>query len=336
MLNRIPVGCGETHRKLLANLSKFALTDAEILLNGDSGVGKEVYAQFLHKKSYRHKFPFVPVNCSTLENGLLENELFGHVGGAFTGAKPNNIGLIEAADRGTLFLDEVDSLSLSSQVKLLRFIQEKEFRKLGDSHLRKANVRIISATNTDLVDAVNKNIFRKDLFFRLRVIPIEIPRLSERNEDVPLLIEKFSKHYSKLYNLPVIRFESETLEVLMTYSWPGNIRELENCIHYLTCIQSDQPIKPQDLQLLNSEKLQKNKLTRAPQSIKGSSLGEEKRQLVAQFERKYIEEKLRENNGNITLAASESGKPRRAFDALCTKHGIKAEDYKNKSKVSDD
>jgi transcriptional regulator with PAS, ATPase and Fis domain len=159
--------------------------DAEVLISGPSGVGKELYARYVHERSPRGTAAFVPVNCGALPVDLLENELFGHVKGAFTGARPHSEGVVVMAEGGTLFLDEVDSLALISQVKLLRFLQEKEYRRLGETRIRRANVRIIAATNTDLVDAVRDGRFREDLFFRLQVVPIEVPALRERPSDIP-------------------------------------------------------------------------------------------------------------------------------------------------------
>src|SRR5215813_14277654 len=195
------IGCSEAHCQLLDRLAKVAGTDAEILISGPSGVGKELYARYAHNCSPRGKAAFVPVNCGALPPELVENELFGHVGGAFTGARPHGEGLVAAAESGALFLDEVDSLALIAQVKLLRFLQEKEYRRLGETRLRRANLRIIAATNTDLLAAVREGWFREDLFFRLRVVPIEVPSLQERPCDIPLLLGAYVTRYAEVYNL---------------------------------------------------------------------------------------------------------------------------------------
>src|SRR5712691_8932725 len=200
------VGSSAVHQRLLERLAKFALTDAEILITGPTGVGKELYAKFVHRASPRMKGAFVPVNCGAIPDTLLENELFGHVGGAFTGAQPNSEGLVAAAEQGTLFLDEVDTLSLPGQVKLLRFIQEKEYRRLGESRTRRANVRVIAAANSDLLLEVRAGRFREDLFFRLRVIPIEVPPLWKRYEDILPLVMEYTRHYAEIYNLPEVTF----------------------------------------------------------------------------------------------------------------------------------
>jgi len=313
------VGCSDVHQQLLAQLTKFALTDAEILITGATGTGKEVYAAFAHQQSQRAKAAFVPVNCGAIPDQLFENELFGHVGGAFTGAQPRAEGLVAAAEGGTLFLDEVDTLSLSCQVKLLRFIQQKEYRRLGETRLRRANVRFIAATNADLLVAVKAGRFREDLFFRLRVIPIEVPPLWKRKVDIAPLLDHYAAYYAELYRANPITFDASALERLENYSWPGNIRELENCVQYLTCLQLDHAIHAEDLPLLNVEEED------APNDVaSGLSFQKAKRELVTMFEREYLEEALRRSGGNIAEAARASGKARRAFFELMRKHGIRA------------
>jgi two-component system, NtrC family, response regulator GlrR len=311
------VGRSDAHQRLLAQLTKFALTDAEILLAGPTGTGKEVYAGFVHGQSQRAKAAFVPVNCGAIPDQLLENELFGHVGGAFTGAQPRTEGLVAAAEGGTLFLDEVDTLSLSCQVKLLRFIQQKEYRRLGENRLRKANIRFIAATNADLVAAVKAGRFREDLFFRLRVIPIDVPPLSKRTDDIEPLLDEYASYYAELYRADPIAFDAPALERLKNYSWPGNIRELENCVQYLTCLQLDHVVHVEDLPLLNADEVSTG-------AAAGLSFQDAKRELVTMFEREYLEEALRRSGGNIAEAARASGKARRAFFELMRKHGIKS------------
>lgn len=247
------IGNSAAHRQLLETLSKVARTDAEVLISGPSGVGKELYAKYVHQCSPRRQAAIVPVNCGALPADLIENELFGHVGGAFTGARPSSEGLVAAAEGGTLFLDEVDSLTLVSQVKLLRFLQEKEYRRLGETRVRRANVRIISATNADLLAAVRQGRFREDLFFRLRVVPIEIPALHQRPEDIVELLRAFTQKASDEYGVPSVEFSEAALSRLKNYEWPGNIRELENCVDFVTCLQLQRPVEPQDLPLLKKK-----------------------------------------------------------------------------------
>lgn len=314
------VGCSLAHRQLLEKLSRIANTDAEILISGPTGVGKELYARFVHTTSTRGRARFVPVNCGGLPNELLENEFFGHIGGAFTGARPQSDGLVAEAEGGTLFLDEVDSLSLHGQIKLLRYLQDKQYRRLGETRIRKSDVRFIAATNTDLITAMREGRFREDLFFRLRVIPIEVPALRDRPEDIPVLLASYKSYYAKAYHLAEVRFSDAAQRRLESYSWPGNIRELENCVRYLTCLQLVRDVEISDLPLLDaeSEELANEKLSWTDQSFQDA-----KRELVNRFERLYLEDALRKNNGNIARAARASGKQRRAFFELMRKHCVK-------------
>jgi DNA-binding NtrC family response regulator len=316
------VGCSTVHQRLLEQLAKFAPTDAEILITGPTGVGKELYARFVHDNSKRFKSAFVPVNCGAIPDSLFENELFGHVSGAFTGAQPRNDGLVGAAEGGTLFLDEIDALSLPGQVKLLRFVQEKEYRRLGESRTRSANIRFVAATNSNLVDAVKAGRFREDLFFRLRVIPVEVPALWRRKDDIRPLAQEYIARYAESYNLKPVTLSEAALERMENYSWPGNVRELENCVQYLTCLQLDHEIQVEDLPLLSFGEEESG--TPPETDPGGPSFQESKRELVSLFEREYLEEALRKSGGNIAEAARASGKARRAFFELMRKHGVKA------------
>jgi transcriptional regulator with PAS, ATPase and Fis domain len=223
-------------------------TDATILLTGESGTGKEVLAHAIHSNSSRKSGRFVAVNCAALPAELLESELFGHVRGAFTGAIRDRVGRVDLAAGGTIFLDEIGDVPLQLQVKLLRFLQEKVFERVGDSHTRKADVRIIAATNVDLRKAIAEGKFREDLYYRLRVVPIEIPPLRARREDIEplarfLLARVAARHGREL------RFAPEAIRTLLRYSWPGNVRELENAIEYAVAVGPGQTIQPEDLPL---------------------------------------------------------------------------------------
>ena len=223
-------------------------SDATILLTGESGTGKEVLAHAIHASSLRKGNRFVAINCAALPADLLESELFGHVRGAFTGAVRDRQGRVELAAGGTLFLDEIGDLPLQLQVKILRFLQEKTFERVGESHTRRADARIIAATNVDLRRAIVEGRFREDLFYRLRVVPIEIPPLRARREDIEplarhLLVRVAAQHGREL------RFSPDTIRVLLRYSWPGNVRELENAIEYAVAVGRGQTIQPEDLPL---------------------------------------------------------------------------------------
>jgi DNA-binding NtrC family response regulator len=313
------VGQSRAHHQLLETLDKVARMDVEVLITGPTGVGKELYARYLHQRSQRFAAPFVAVNCGGLSSDLLENELFGHVGGAFTGARAEREGLVAAAQHGTLFLDEVDTLPAPSQAKLLRFIQEKEYRRLGERQLRRADLRFVAATNVDLGQAVGAGRFREDLFFRLRVIPVEVPPLRARPEDIAPLTERFIQHYAELYRLRPVVIGVDARRRLEGYDWPGNIRELENCIRYLTCIQIARDVEPGDLPLLGPS---------AASERPAASFGQAKRDVVERFERERLEEALRRSEGNIARAARAEGKARRAFFELLRKHSIDATAYR--------
>ncbi|HWS89085.1 MAG TPA: sigma-54 dependent transcriptional regulator [Pyrinomonadaceae bacterium] len=324
MLTAPLIGQSTAHCRLIEKLTRASATTAEVLITGPTGVGKELYAQFVHRKSPRSERPFVAVNCGALPTDLLENELFGHVRGAFTGARAQSEGLVAEAESGTLFLDEVDSLSLPSQVKVLRFIQSKEYRRLGDTRVRRANVRIIAATNTDLLAAVQAGTFREDLFYRLRVFPVEVLPLRERREDISLLVKEYARLYADEYSVTPVEFHEQTARWLERYSWPGNVRELANCVHYLTCLQLDRPAELSDLPLLNFEEEEDSARARA---LVRRSFQEAKRELINQFERDYLAAALRASGGNIAEAARLSGKARRAFFELMRKYGLKAADF---------
>jgi two-component system, NtrC family, response regulator GlrR len=329
------IGRSLAHRRLLARIERIAPTDAEVLITGPTGVGKELYAIHVHHRSTRAQRAFVPINCGAIPSDLFENELFGHVGGAFTGARQHRAGLVEEAEGGTLFLDEIDSLSLPCQVKLLRLLQEREYRRLGESRTRRANVRIVAATNADLVVAVRERRMREDLFFRLRVCPLDVPALRARPDDIEPLLDEYTTRYACAYRLPAIILSPAALERLRTYAWPGNVRELENCVRYLTCLQLSRSVGPEDLPLLDDaltgrggtgdrrdEPHEEEELADIERPMRDA-----KRQLVLRFERQYLDHALRATSGNIAHAARRSGKARRAFFELMRKHGLRAADY---------
>lgn len=312
------------HKALLDRISKFAATDVEILIFGETGVGKERYARYAHECSPRAKGKFVAINCGGMPIELFENELFGHVGGAFTGARQNSEGLIAEAERGTLFVDEVDSLPLPCQVKLLRFVQEREYRRLGEVRLRKADIRFISATNADLLAATKDGRFREDLLYRLRVVPVEVPPLRQRREDISLLLDFFCEKYSDMYKLPRPVFSERSMGRLMAHDWPGNVRELENCVKYVTCLQLLRPVDPYDLPLTLDGSTDAADAGSIRVAVSEGPFQKLKNRVVGDFERAYLLDALRHSSGNIAHAAMASGKPRRVFFELMRKHGLTA------------
>jgi len=233
-----------------------AATDVTILLNGETGTGKEVFAHAIQKSSTRANNPFITLNCAALPESLIESELFGHKKGSFTGASSNTSGLIRSAHGGTLFLDEINSLSLSIQAKLLRFIETGECLAVGDTETYKVNVRIIAATNVDLNTAIAEGAFRRDLYFRLNVVPLNMPALSQRSGDLELLISHFFKQFEKEHVLPAPQFSKLALKSLKSYQWPGNVRELRNLCERLCILLSGKVIETDSLpaEIINSQK----------------------------------------------------------------------------------
>ena len=293
-----------------------AKCDANVLIAGETGTGKEVFARAIHYCSVRAGKPFVPVNCGAIPVELVENELFGHERGAFTTAMTLQTGLIEEANGGTLFLDEIDCLPVLAQVKLLRFLQEKEYRPLGAARMRKADVRVIAASNLNLEEAVGDGRVRKDLFYRLNIISFALPPLRERRDDIELLAYHFLNKYSSEFNKDVDEFTPDAVHRLTVYSWPGNVRELEHVIERAVVLCDGSTLKASDIVLssLAGECLE--------------SLQEAKAREIARFEKNYIQGVLRASGGNITRAAQAARKNRRAFWQLIQKHRIDVDQYK--------
>ena len=238
------VGASSGLKTVLDQLARVAPTDATVLLLGESGTGKELAANTIHAGSLRAGQPFIKVNCAALPEGLIESELFGHEKGAFTGATGTRVGRFEAADGGTLFLDEIGELTVSTQVKLLRVLQEQEFERLGSTETRKVDVRVIAATSRNLEQMVSDGLFRKDLYYRLNVFPVHMPPLRERQGDIPLLVETFLEKYGNKIGKRDLKITPETEALLLAHSWPGNIRELENVIERAVILTTDGRIRP--------------------------------------------------------------------------------------------
>ncbi len=241
------LGESDAMKRVLAAVTKAATTSATVLIAGESGTGKELVARAIHYTSPRASAPFVPINCGGIPEGLLESELFGYVRGAFTGATETRAGFFQTAEGGTIFLDETSETSASMQVKLLRVLQDKEVCMVGDTRVRKVDVRVIAATNKDLLSLVQKNVFREDLFFRLNVITITIPPLRERGDDTLRLANHFAARYAREFGRPVPRFTEAALRIIAGYYWPGNVRELENFIQRIVVMSERECIDVTDL-----------------------------------------------------------------------------------------
>jgi two-component system response regulator GlrR len=295
-------------------LPRVAASGAPVLLIGETGTGKEMCARAVHYLSPRAAKPFIPVNCGSIPHDLFESEMFGHEAGAFTDARQARRGLIAEAEGGTLFLDEVDSLPLLAQVKLLRFLQEQQYRPLGATGFRRSDTRLVVASNQNLLDKVREGKFREDLYYRLRVITLHMPSLKERPEDVIPLATHFLKTSAHEYRSPVVGLSHEAAQKLKAYHWPGNVRELENVIRQAVVLASGATLRAHDLQLA----------TDVPRQLAPSRepFCEAKARVIESFERYYLQEILHACDGNISRAAREAQKDRRAFFALLKKHGL--------------
>jgi DNA-binding NtrC family response regulator len=288
-----------------------ARCEANVLVTGETGTGKELCARAIHYLSLRANAPFVPVNCGAIPENLFENELFGHTKGAFTDAGATEVGLLGEADGGTLFLDEIDAVTPAVQVKLLRFIQEKEYRPLGSAKTREADVRIVAATNVNIENALDSGRFRRDLYYRINVVGLSLPPLRERHGDIALLARHFLKKHASRSNRPATDFTPVGLRSLETYNWPGNVRELEHVVERAVILS--------DTDLIDSTNLSLNR-SRSPSGHE--SFQHAKARTVAQFEKYYIEKLLLDCDGNISKAARIAQKNRRAFWELMRKHNI--------------
>ncbi len=229
-----------------------APTDLSVLITGESGTGKEVFPQVIHNYSTRKHGPYIAVNCGAIPEGTIDSELFGHEKGSFTGATDSRKGYFEVADGGTIFLDEVAELPLSTQVRLLRVLETGEFIRVGSSKVQKTNVRVIAASNVDVTRAIDNGKFREDLFYRLNTVPIRIPSLRERGEDIFLLFRKFAVDFAEKYRMPAIRLDSDARNILLNYSWPGNVRQLKNITEQISIIEREREITAANAESISS------------------------------------------------------------------------------------
>src|SRR6266566_5072547 len=241
------VGTSRALRAVLDQVRIVAPTDSTVLIEGETGTGKEVVANAIHESSNRRSRPFIKLNCAAIPLGLLESELFGHEKGAFTGAVMQKLGRFEAANGGTLFLDEIGDIPLELQAKLLRVLQEQEFERLGSTHTRRVDVRVVAATNQDLGSLVAEKLFRMDLYYRLNVFPIALPPLRHRMEDIPALVAHFVHRYASSMGKQIVKIAADDMEALVRHSWPGNIRELQNFIERAVILTKGDVLKPPPL-----------------------------------------------------------------------------------------
>jgi two-component system response regulator GlrR len=307
----------ERMERVLEIVSQIAKTDSTVYIHGESGTGKELIAKALYLASERKNGPFVAINCAALPEPLLESKLFGHEKGAFTGALRSTKGLFTQAHGGTIFLDEIGDMSLAIQAKLLRVLQERQFYPVGSEKLVDVDVRVIVATNKNLEDQVKQGLFREDLFYRIHVIPIHLPPLRERREDIPLLVEHFLKKIGQQMKKEVRGFTPQAMQRLMLHDWPGNVRELENTVEYAVAMTQQEFITEE--------------LIRQPGDAVLEKTWKPFKEAKNAFERDYLINLLQQCQGNVSKAAELAGKYRADFYDLIKKHNINLADFKKSS-----
>lgn len=300
------IGSSDEMARVFRMVEKVADSEATILISGDSGTGKELIAREIHYRSRRSGGPFVSINCGAIPRDLLESNLFGHVKGSFTGAVRDSAGLLQVAESGTFFLDEVGETPSATQVKLLRALQEREIIPVGGTQPVKIDCRLVAATNADLEKEVAEGRFRADLFYRLNVIPIRLPSLRQRRDDIPLLVDHFLRRFAQ--NNPAKTVSAEAMDLLMKYDWPGNVRELENRVQRAVILAQDASVRPQDLELGTERE-------EGPQSLQEAR---------DEAERRLLTEALTRNAGNITRAARDIKVSRPTLHDLLRKHAMDA------------
>jgi two-component system response regulator GlrR len=311
------VGADPSFTASINRLHKISKINAPVLIIGETGTGKELFARAIHYTSNREKKPYIPVNCGSIPVELFENELFGHIKGAYTDAKANQKGFIAEAEGGTLFLDEINSMPFAAQVKLLRFLQERQYKPLGSSKYVPADVRIIAASNINLMDAEITDKFRKDLLYRLSVFTIFVPPLRNRKSDIPILANYFLEKYSELYNLPQKTLSKKAIDKLISYNWPGNVRELENIIQQCLVESKTSIIDPDEI-------LIRKGLNAAIDN--NNSETDTKKNMFERFEKDYLKDLLIESKGNVSAAARKANISRNHFYRLMRKYNIGRED----------
>jgi Nif-specific regulatory protein len=311
------IGKSQAMKELYTMISLVAATDATAFILGESGVGKELVASSIHYNSKRAQKPFIKVNCGALPDTLIESELFGHEKGAFTGAIAKREGRFEAAEGGTIFLDEIGDVPLATQVKLLRVLQEHEYERLGSSKTVRCDVRIIAATNRPLESMIEAGTFRADLFYRLNVFPVKVPALRERKTDIIPIADHFAAKYAARFEKKIERISPAAIELLMAYAWPGNVRELENCIERAVVMSCDKVIRPQHLPM----SMQMPSIKKVP--AKGTLEA-----VIASVEKDLIMDALKASKGNMTKAAGALGVSERVMGLRVKAFGIEPDTFK--------
>jgi len=318
------IGASPAMQAVYRLIAKCAPTNSTILLTGESGTGKELVARAVHYNSLRKDRPFVAVDCNSLSENLLESELFGHIKGSFTGAVASKRGMFEVAHGGTLFLDEIGNLSLSTQAKLLRVIQEREFRAVGDTRTQTTDVRLIAATNKDLKAMSAEGTFRDDLFYRINIFPIQVPPLRERRDDIPALAHHFLNVLSKEVGKKFSGFSEGAMNLLMQYDWRGNVRELENAVHRAVILATGDVIRRAHLAgIIEAGPRMDLDVPRTSEELKRIKKATREKS-VEEIEKLFVLEALKRNAWNVTRSAEETGMLRANFQALMKKYQIRA------------
>lgn len=317
------IGSGPAIRRVFDLMNKVAGTDLTVLVRGESGTGKELVAQAVHDASPRARRPFVAVNCAAISRELVESELFGHEKGAFTGANARRVGRFEAAEGGTIFLDEVGDMPLETQAKVLRVLQERTFERVGGSKTLEADVRVIAATHRDLEGEVARGRWRGDLYYRLRVVEIVVPPLRERLEDLPALVDRFLDHLATRLGREKRRIDAAAMAAVARHSWPGNVRELRNVVEQAAVLAAGPAIEEADLRL---------EVPRSAPSVppRAGSFADAKRALVDDFERTFLADALRQHGGNVSRTAEAIGMVRQSLQQKIRELGLRGDDEGDK------
>jgi len=315
-------GASNAFAQCMRKLRRIAISHVPILIEGETGTGKELAARYLHYLGPKSDGPFIPVNCGCLPAGLFENELFGHEKGAYTDASSNQVGLIEQAENGTLFLDEVNSLHLHAQAGLLRFLQDQQYRPLGSRRMKQANISVLAASNCDLRQLADQGQFRKDLYYRLNSVSIKLPALRERRSDIAILARLFLRQCCDEYGQPPRALHPDSISCLQQQPWPGNVRELKSTVHTEFLLSDNRIIH------IREDKLDRLRHPATPlPGTAQTSLKAARNEIIEQFEQEYLHHLMLETGGNITHAARRAGKERRSFGKLLKKYRIDRKDY---------
>jgi len=316
------IGSGAGMRRVFETIQKVAETDLSVMIRGESGTGKELVAQALHNASSRRHKPFVAVNCAAINRELVESELFGHEKGAFTGADSRRIGRFEAAIGGTIFLDEIGDMALETQAKVLRVLEERKLERVGSTEAIEVDVRVISATHRDLEGEVAAGTFREDLYYRLKVVAIELPALRERPEDIPALADRFLGQLAERLGREPMRLSAEALACLARHGWPGNVRELRNVLEQAAVLAAGEQIEESDLNLGQA------RTSDVSFALPGDvAFGDAKKKTIETFEREFLLRALRENDGNVSRTAQAIGMVRQSLQQKIRELGLRSEDW---------